>query len=69
MLADIENHLKRVIVWRQSILKKAFAGQLVAQDPSDEPASALLEKIRTERAQTGKGGTTVAKARKAKTAA
>ena len=35
---------------RQSILKKAFTGQLVAQDPSDEPASALLERLRKERA-------------------
>ena len=31
---------------RQSILKKAFAGQLVPQDPTDEPASALLARIR-----------------------
>jgi hypothetical protein len=34
---------------RQSILKKAFTGQLVPQDPTDEPASALLERIRKER--------------------
>ena len=27
---------------RQSILKKAFSGQLVPQDPQDEPAAALL---------------------------
>jgi type I restriction enzyme S subunit len=30
---------------RQSVLKAAFAGTLVAQDPADEPASALLERI------------------------
>jgi len=36
---------------RQSILKKAFSGQLVEQDPSDEPASVLLERIRTEKAR------------------
>lgn len=35
---------------RQNILRAAFAGQLVPQDPNDEPASALLERIRTERA-------------------
>ncbi|HSW64831.1 MAG TPA: restriction endonuclease subunit S [Dissulfurispiraceae bacterium] len=34
---------------RQSILKKAFSGQLVPQDPKDEPASVLLERIRAER--------------------
>jgi type I restriction enzyme S subunit len=34
---------------RQSILKKAFSGQLVPQDPHDEPASVLLERIRVEK--------------------
>jgi type I restriction enzyme S subunit len=34
---------------RQSILKKGFEGKLVAQDPKDEPASVLLEKIRTDK--------------------
>ncbi len=34
---------------RQSILKWAFEGRLVDQDPTDEPASALLERIRAER--------------------
>ena len=35
---------------RNNILKAAFAGQLVPQDPNDEPASVLLERIRAERA-------------------
>ena len=35
---------------RQSILKRAFEGRLVAQDPTEEPASVLMERIRAERA-------------------
>jgi hypothetical protein len=34
---------------RQSILKRAFEGRLVPQDPNDEPASVLLERICAER--------------------
>lgn len=33
----------------QSILAKAFRGELVPQNPNDEPASVLLERIKTER--------------------
>ena len=36
---------------RSSILSMAFSGKLVPQDPNDEPASVLLERIRAERAQ------------------
>ena len=38
---------------RQSILKKAFEGRLVAQDASDEPAEKLLEQIRIDREKNG----------------
>lgn len=34
---------------RQSLFREAFAGRLVPQDPDDEPASVLLERIRAER--------------------
>ena len=64
--AKIDAELERTVALRQAILKKAFAGHLVAQDPGDEPASVLLEKIRTERA---KAGQTARRNRKAKTAA
>src|SRR5207249_8364649 len=36
----------------QSLLAKAFRGELVPQDPNDEPASVLLEKIRAKRIAT-----------------
>ncbi len=45
----IELSLKHSNAQRQNILRAAFAGQLVPQDPNDEPASVLLERIRTER--------------------
>jgi type I restriction enzyme S subunit len=38
----------------QAILAKAFRGELVPQDPNDEPASALLERIRAARSAEGK---------------
>jgi superfamily II DNA or RNA helicase len=44
--------LARAARLRQAILKKAFEGKLVPQDPTDEPASVLLERIRAARAQT-----------------
>ena len=41
--------LQQAEALRQSILKRAFSGQLVPQDPHDEPATVLLERIRVER--------------------
>jgi type I restriction enzyme S subunit len=43
----------------QSLLAKAFRGELVPQDPNDEPASVLLERIKAEQTKgetEGKGG-------------
>ncbi len=48
--------LKQSSSQRQNILKAAFSGQLVPQDPNDEPASVLLERIRAERATRESGG-------------
>jgi type I restriction enzyme S subunit len=52
--AEIEDAVVRSKSLRQSILKKAFSGQLVAQDPKDEPASVLLERIKAEKARLDK---------------
>ena len=65
METAIGANLARAERLRQSILKRAFAGRLVPQDPSDEPASALLARIRPsppaplpqkERGGRGRGG-------------
>jgi type I restriction enzyme S subunit len=48
--------LKHAAALRQSILKRAFAGRLVPQDPDDEPASILLERIRAKRAAQAANG-------------
>jgi type I restriction enzyme S subunit len=45
----IDTALARAARLRQSILKYAFEGKLVPQDPNDEPASVLLERIRATR--------------------
>ena len=52
----------------QSVLQKAFAGQLVPQDPNDESAFVLLERIRAEREKAAKNNH-AKKTRKRKTAA
>jgi len=70
----IETSLKRIERARQSILERAFSGRLVPQDPHDEPASVLLERIQEERGRRvaegklrGKnGGVKAARVRKTK---
>jgi type I restriction enzyme S subunit len=51
----IEHGLKRAARLRQSVLKRAFEGRLVPQDPTDEPAAQLLDRIRQARG-TANGG-------------
>lgn len=46
---EVRRGIARCARLRQSILKWAFEGRLVDQDPNDEPASVLLERIRAER--------------------
>jgi type I restriction enzyme S subunit len=47
--SEVESSLAKSETLRQSILKKAFSGELVPQDPNDEPASALLARIQTDK--------------------
>lgn len=56
VVSEIDNCLLKVEALRQSILKRAFSGQLVLQDPNDEPASVLLDRIKAERKQRAKSG-------------
>lgn len=64
----IDHALKQAAAQRKNLLKAAFAGQLVPQDPNDEPASELLARIRAQRA--AKDTTTTSKrGRKAKESA
>lgn len=58
--------LARAARLRQAILKRAFEGRLVAQDPSDEPAERLLDRIRAEQIDREKKQTTTKSFRRGK---
>ena len=59
----VKANLKRADRLRQSILKEAFAGGLVPQDPADEPADALLERVTAGREAQAKAAVRPTKAR------
>ena len=61
-----EQSLKQSDRLRQSILKRAFEGKLVPQDPTDEPAEKLLERIKEEKAKKESGSRKVEKAKNLK---
>jgi type I restriction enzyme S subunit len=52
LAAQVEANLKRAARLRQGILKQAFDGRLVPQDPTDEPAEQLLQRISSKERQT-----------------
>lgn len=56
LASTVDHSLKRASRLHQSLLQLAFEGRLVPQDPNDEPASILLERIRAERARTPSNG-------------
>jgi len=51
-----EGGIARCARARASVLQQAFEGRLVVQEPQDEPASALLERIKRERSQQAPNG-------------
>jgi type I restriction enzyme S subunit len=54
LAAEATSARKLIDTLDQAVLAKAFRGELVPQDPNDEPASVLLERIRAEREVTAR---------------
>jgi type I restriction enzyme S subunit len=52
LASALDSQLERARATRESLLREAFIGRLVRQDPNDEPASILLEHIHAEKART-----------------
>jgi len=50
LVGPVDRSSGKIGALRRAILTNAFRGELVSQDPADEPASELLERIRTEAA-------------------
>ena len=58
--------LKQAAAQRKNVLKSAFTGRLVPQDPNDEPASALLARIRAKHCEEVRERPSTSRARKAR---
>jgi type I restriction enzyme S subunit len=56
IMSELSYQYDLIIKLRQSILQEAVEGKLVPQDPNDEPASVLLEKIKEEKERLIKEG-------------
>lgn len=54
LISEQSHQLELIKKLRQQILKDAMQGKLVPQNPKDEPASKLLEKIKAEKSKSGK---------------
>lgn len=65
--AAIKVALRQSAAQRKNILQAAFSGQLIPQDPNDEPTSVLLARIRAERS--APGATKIRRARPARKSA
>ena len=50
LVNELDQTAGRLAALERSVLAKAFRGELVEQDPADEPVSVLLDRIRTTRA-------------------
>lgn len=56
VLGNINEQINYIKHFRQNILQEAVQGKLVPQDPNDEPASILLERIKEEKERLVKEG-------------
>jgi type I restriction enzyme S subunit len=56
IIAVTDQQLTYLTQLRQALLREAMQGQLLPQDPTDEPAAVLLQKLQAEKAKLGKAG-------------